>query len=48
MGEEWDYARPPMQQETRERLREAKRGGESFDEVVNRILDEREGRDRDD
>lgn len=37
-----DYARPPLRQDTRDRLRAAKEGGESFDDVVTRLLDEHE------
>lgn len=33
------YARPPIRPETRDRLRSAKTGSESFDDVVNRLLD---------
>lgn len=35
-----DYARPPIRPHTRDRLRAAKSGSESFDDVVNRIMDE--------
>lgn len=34
-----EYARPPIQPETRDRLRAAKTGAESFDDVINRLLD---------
>lgn len=38
-----DIARPPIRSETRDRLRAAKIGAESYDDVVNRLLDEVEG-----
>lgn len=38
----YDYARPPIKESTRDRLRAAKQGAESFDDVVNRLLDEYE------